>query len=200
MKKSSYFIAIICILYGMQACNQQKPNDTVRLAQEANNGHSVSSAVPDIGVPTPETFTNANFAVYVADDDLTEIGLGEIAIVNTLNPKIKEFSQAAINDHQKINKELSNLASKKGISLPPSPGMRNMKEIKRLSQKMGSNFDRHFINMMIELHEKDIRLFEMALENSTDSDIKAFANNNLPLIRNHLETAKSLKQARESKK
>lgn len=200
MKKLNYFIAVLIVLWGVQACNQEKRQDTVKLAEEANNGEKVISSLPDMEIYTQEAFTNADFAVKAADIGLTEVTLGQIALLNTFEQNIKDFGQMMLDDHKKINKELTELAVKKGITLPPSPGLKNVKKIKDINQDVGKDFDRHYIDMMMDLNKKDIKLFEMATKRATDMDVKNFAINTLPILKKHLEVAESLQKSMGTKK
>ena len=63
-----------------------------------------------------------------------------------------------------------------------------------LSELSGSDFDRKFIEEMIDEHEGDIRELERKAENAADPDLKAWATKTLPKMREHLERAKSIKE------
>lgn len=56
----------------------------------------------------------------------------------------------------------------------------------------GADFDRAFAKHMVAGHEKAIREFEAASASLQDSDLKEYADNTLPVLREHLQMAQSL--------
>ena len=56
----------------------------------------------------------------------------------------------------------------------------------------GVDFDRAFAKHMVAGHEKAIRKFEAASASLQDADLKEYAENTLPVLREHLQMAKSL--------
>ncbi|NEU07598.1 DUF4142 domain-containing protein [Flavihumibacter sp. R14] len=60
-----------------------------------------------------------------------------------------------------------------------------------LSQKSGAEFDREYMRMMVQGHIEAVSLFEQAAS-SRDADIKNFATNTLPVLRDHLQSAQTI--------
>ena len=56
----------------------------------------------------------------------------------------------------------------------------------------GADFDRAFAKHMVAGHEKAIRKFEAASASLQDADLKEYAENTLPVLREHLRMAQSL--------
>jgi len=46
----------------------------------------------------------------------------------------------------------------------------------------------------VKKHEATIDMFEKAANDSKDSDLKTFINNTLPKVREHLDSAKSIRK------
>ncbi len=76
--------------------------------------------------------------------------------------------------------------------IPPTPGADHQHHVDELKTKKGADFDKAYISMMVQDHEEDIRKFEQASQNAKDADTKAFASKTLPILRQHLEMAKSI--------
>ena len=64
-------------------------------------------------------------------------------------------------------------------------------KLNMLGQKSGAEFDRAYIDMMVDGHSKAIQLYEKASK-SSDSDISTFATKMLPTLKQHQERAKTL--------
>ena len=63
----------------------------------------------------------------------------------------------------------------------------------------GAEFDRMYVEHMVKDHEKDIKEFEKESSKGEDSDVKSFAEQTLPKLREHLQTAQGLVQATGAK-
>lgn len=61
-----------------------------------------------------------------------------------------------------------------------------------LSNLTGTEFDQAFVRKMIADHEMAVSNFEAGQRSVSDSDIKAFIAGTLPMLRAHLNTARSL--------
>jgi predicted outer membrane protein len=64
-------------------------------------------------------------------------------------------------------------------------------KLNMLGQKSGAEFDRAYIEMMVNGHMKAIELYENASK-SADTDVSSFAAKMLPTLREHHEKARSL--------
>jgi putative membrane protein len=67
-----------------------------------------------------------------------------------------------------------------------------------LSSLTGDAFDRRFLEMMVENHQKSVEKFESMQSKVSDSDLRKFISDTLPTLREHLQTAKSLQSKTSS--
>lgn len=198
MKKLIY-LAVVLMAALMQNCNNQ-PKDSVSMAKDANNKNDSVVNVDAIVVGLDEfktpisVYSDADFAVEAADGGILEVQLGKMAETKASHQDVKDYGKLMVDDHTKINNELTILAKRKDILLPPTPSNKNINLIKKLNKKMGRDFDKNYINHMVSDHKKDINLFEEASKNTIDKDIKAFAVKTLPILRSHLAAAKIVKE------
>jgi putative membrane protein len=94
-----------------------------------------------------------------------------------------------VQDHGQANEKLMAIAEKKSIQLPqelPEDAQQKYDELQQLSD---AEFDRAYMDEMVQDHEKDIGLFEQQAESGEDPDLRAFAEETLPTLREHLELA-----------
>src|SRR5690606_30640297 len=112
-------------------------------------------------------------------------------------PKVKEFAKHMVEDHTKANEELRSLASSKGVELPDGPSLLQKGKSKlMLSTADGEDFDRRYMDSMgITAHEDTIELFEKAVKEAEDAEVKAFAQKTLPKLQEHLKMAQEIQQS-----
>lgn len=190
MKKLSV-IAAACVAFSVfQACNDESP-DAIKSANESNEiKHDSAENTGEMNAPVDEK--DSKFAVEAASGGMLEVQLGELAQQKATSQRVKDFGAMMVRDHSKINDELRSLAGMKNVTLPPAPGEDHMDHIKSLTGKSGKAFDKDYVNLMVDDHEKDIKAFEDASNNAKDADIKAFATKTLPTLRVHLDSIKAI--------
>lgn len=169
----------------LQACGGgtgARHDDAVDSAQAVND---TTAAVDE---------ESADFAVKAASGGMMEVQLGDLAQTNAAGTRIKEFGNMMVRDHSKANDELKTLAATKNITLPDSVGEDHKKHIDDLKKKTGTEFDRAYIDMMVDDHKEDIDMFDKAANNLKDPDLKAFASRTLPTLRAHLDSARTIQE------
>jgi putative membrane protein len=111
------------------------------------------------------------------------------------NADVKQFAQHMVDDHSKANESLIALAQRKNIKLSSEMGEEHQKTYKRLEKLSGAKFDKAYMKDMVQDHEKDVKEFEEASnDKSKADDIRAWAREQLPVLRNHLQMAKDIEK------
>jgi putative membrane protein len=131
-----------------------------------------------------------SFIEKAAKDGLEEVEISRVVADRTSNPRIKEFAQMIVSDHETANDALATLASNRGVSLPAKGN-----ESSRWEKKDAKDFDMDYLNKMISDHEENVRLFEKEAKDGEDPDTVAFARKILPHLQRHLEQASDLKKS-----
>ena len=182
MKKLSLMMMIALAACMFQACSGNK--DSAETADSINAERDSANAV-EAGVAADEG--DAKFAVDAANGGMAEVALGKLAEGKAVNAKVKEFATMMVADHTKANDELMALAQSKNITLPQAVSSDKQATMDNLTKKSGSDFDKAYVDQMVDDHKKTISLFEDASKNAKDADIKAFVDKTLPTLRTHLE-------------
>jgi putative membrane protein len=195
MKKWSLFLMIAASTWAFQACNDN--NDAVKNANEANEEKQDSSnmnkdTVASTTSTTPVNEDDSKFMVEAASGGMMEVQLGQLAQEKAKSQRVKDFGSMMVRDHSKANDELKSLAATKNVTLPATPGDKQQKHINDLSKKTGSDFDKAYMNMMVDDHKDDIDAFEKCANKGTDADVKSWASKTLPVLRTHLDSAKAV--------
>jgi putative membrane protein len=131
-----------------------------------------------------------SFARDAAIGGMTEVELGRLAVQKSSNEKVKEFGQKMIDDHSKAGDNLKSVAAKANITLPPDLDAKHRAMVNRFSKMSGTEFDRMYVRDMLTDHESDVAAFEKEASGGSNPDLKTFANDTLPTLRDHLRMAK----------
>jgi|SRR5690554_1515930 len=194
MKKPLLILLFAAGAFCIQSCGPSTNNsadDSVEHAMEQNE-QSMDRQETTIGV---QDDNDSDFAVKAADSGLAEVNASEIAQQKAQDQRVKDFAAMMVQDHTKANEELKGIAANKNITLPTAPGEDHLSKISDLNSYTGADFDREYMDLMVDNHEKAVSLFEDAAEDAEDAELKAYAAKTLPALRKHLEQAKALEEA-----
>jgi putative membrane protein len=187
MKKLSLMMMMALAALSFQACTGSK--DSPETADSVNAERDSSNAV-EAGMASDES--DAKFAVDAANGGMAEVALSKLAQGKAATAKVKEFANMMVADHSKANDELMALASTKNITLPSAVGTDNQAKMDELAKKSGSEFEKGYIEIMVDDHKKAVDLFDDASKNAKDADIRAFAAKTLPTLKAHLDHVNAL--------
>src|SRR5215471_7490278 len=118
----------------------------------------------------------SQFLSRAMEMNTAEIRMAELAVDKTQNPNLKDFAQMVIRDHNQALARLRNLRDNRlassvagkteidqkttksiaDVSLTPQDQL----TLDRLSKLLGADFDREFMNAMIQDHREAIRVLE----------------------------------------
>jgi putative membrane protein len=150
-----------------------------------------TTSTPARGVP-PRHDDRA-FVLEAGPGGLAEVELGKLAAQKGQSADVKRFGQRMVSDHSKANAELKKLAASKGITLPAEMNAEQKAERDKLAKLSGPEFDREYMALMVEDHDKDVAAFEEEAKDGSDPDIKSFAAKTLPTLQEHQRMSKEIK-------
>src|SRR6266404_2970416 len=126
---------------------------------------------------------DVNFIQKAAGGGAQEVENGKMAEKQGKSAEVKSIAARIVADHTRLNKELTALANRKGVTF-------NTGGVK--AQNLGTgDFDRLYLKWLEEVHRADIADFERAAKSADDSDLKAWAAKALPTLKQHLAMAQS---------
>lgn len=161
--------------------------------EEADSANKVDRKAADSTGAYSADEATSKFLVRAADGGKAEVRMAELASGKSSRDDVKKFSAMLIEHHNQANERVKTLATERKVILPDSLSEDKMKAYQDLSDKNGKEFDRKYINVMIDDHQNDIKVFEEAVEKSGDDQVRSFAQSTLPLLRSHLDSLKVLK-------
>jgi len=170
------------------SCSQQERND-----YRGTSLKKVDSLADKMEADSGKlTVQDRQFVTATALDGMTEIEAGKLAKQKSADTAIQSFGSLLITQHQQLVKDLKTMLNYRDIKLPTSLDKSHQDKIDALSSKSGREFNRVFLQQMIEDHKNAVNMFNEAGGHAKDVQIQAFANKNLPIIKNHLQIANEL--------
>lgn len=130
------------------------------------------------------------FISSIAASGAAEVVDGKIAQQQG-SGSVKNVASRIVNDRSQNNKELLDLAKKKGLGL-------GVDKIKARPWNK-SNFDKQYIDTVTRDYESDIGLLQKASQSGDDKDVKAWASKTLPMMKQHLAMLKGTKGSAKAK-
>ena len=199
MKKQTFIIALTtlscwCIL----ACNDAGNGDTGGTGDTASDAADTSTA-PSTATQSsaPADSATTMFMTKAASGGVMEVQLGQLAQQQGQSQRVKDFGAMMVRDHGKANDELKSLASAKNVTLSDSLTAEHKRHVTSLQNKKGAAFDKAYMSMMVQDHQKDIQEFEKASNNLSDGEVKAFATRTLPVLKAHLDSATAINRGKQ---
>lgn len=186
MKKTIIGYALISATWIAAGCGQHARQDSMANADSTNSAHDSA----DKKYPAPwgheVSGDDAKFAVSAANGGMAEVELGKLAQQKAQSAQVKDFGAMMVQDHSKANAALMDLAKSKNIALPDSISADEQKLKADLSAKSGADFDKAYVQAMLDDHKKDIKEFEQASKIVKYPEMTAFINQTLPVLKKHL--------------
>ena len=141
---------------------------------------------------------------HVHHINLMEIDMGTSA-KKVATAKVKKYGAMLVTDHTKSDKDLAALGKKKGVAkLPDAPVAATDAEKKDHEEMMakmatlktlkGAEFDKMYLQMMVEGHDKELAKNDTLLASATDADVKALLEKRKTTLQKHADGARALQK------
>ena len=131
------------------------------------------------------------FLEEAAKGGLAEVEMGQLASERGESPEVKQFGQRMVQDHGKANDQLKQLAQSKGIEIPTQTDKSHQKKMEKLQKLNGAQFDKQYMDDMVKDHKKDVKDFDKEARKAKDPDVKNFAAQTAPTLKEHLQMAQA---------
>lgn len=137
---------------------------------------------------------NQAFVTQALSTNKFEVAAGTLAQMKSKNTQVLQLAGHIVKDHSAIGVDLTDLAKSMELAVPTGIEQQDQTNINILGLLTGTAFDKEFIRMMVESHEKAIPLFQQASGNTgvPAADLRHFAENKVPMLQQHLNEAKAL--------
>lgn len=201
MKKISLLFMTVVAAWSFQACNNEASRDASETVDNVSDdvkegANDVKEGANDVKEGAQNSMAmkedDTKFMMKAASGGMMEVELGQMAQQKAQSQRVKDFGAMMVRDHTKANNELKALAANKNVSVPAAMTEEHQGHVNGMRDKTGKDFDKAYMSMMVDDHEKDVNDFSNESNNGSDAEVKAFAAKTLPVLRAHLDSAKSL--------
>jgi putative membrane protein len=153
--------------------------------------HFAATPIVDTVRPSEQAFLET-----ALDRSRREMRLAELALNQAANSDVRAFALQLSSEHRSLSESLEGLLRKKGVAVPATPEG-PIENYQRLTEMTGADFDREFVNMMAKLHDELVTLFEQAIADAKDAEVREMVGRQLPILRDHRNRLAELKKVFE---
>lgn len=161
-----------------------------------NPANPVAATIPQPPAPTATVSAADNsFALQAARSDLFEVTSSQLALQKARTPAVRAYAQQMVDQHSQSTQDLNRLVAAKGISVPQPPGLEPVQQqAVGLLQNLGPGraFERAYLSGQVTGHSATVQSYEQQVALGTDPEMKAFAQQYLPHVQQHLVEARRL--------
>ena len=184
----------------LAACKAENTSGEPETATTVTTGQSIQQTGTATATTTGSTGGGMSAMTpedkeFVSDagmDGMFEVQAGNLALQKAQSAEVKSFAQRMVTDHGAANVELAQLATTKGLAIPTELGGDAKSMYEHLNGLSGAEFDKSYMQHMVEGHNKDVAEFEKVSTTGSDADLKAWAGKTLPTLQQHQQLAKDI--------
>ena len=155
----------------------------------ATNGHAQTGKA---------SAADQSFIKEAIQGDLAQVNMGKLAQEKGQSEAAKQFGQMLEQDHGQHLQKAKDSAQQLGVSPPIEPNAKQKKMYDQLSKLSGAQFDKQFAQHMIMDHKEDIGKYEKKAKSK--GPLAQFAEQTLPTLQKHLQTAERLAEQKSSQR
>jgi putative membrane protein len=172
MRYLTGLIVVLITLFFVQSCESNK---------RANN-YNNKALVDDSGMLFLKNGTEASLATVKASG---------LAISNSKNQQVIQFAKAMIDDHTLLADNLRKLEIDNFVTSNDTINANHQQVITALAQRKAADFDKAYMELVVNQHEQEIALFKTAALNK-NPNVSDFAHKNMSSLQAHLDSAKMI--------
>jgi putative membrane protein len=138
--------------------------------------------------------TAQQFATTAASSNMFEVESSKLAQKQAQRADVKSFAEKMIQDHTKASKDLEAAAKKAGIQVPAGMEQQHQAMLQSLQGIQRPNFDTSYIQAQFQAHDEAVQLFSSYSQSGDNAELKRFASEKLPTLKQHHSAVEKLKQ------
>jgi predicted outer membrane protein len=152
--------------------------------------NTTSNATSNTAAALP--VASAEFLATAHQSGLAEIAVARLAAERATNPEVRRFAQMLVADHTMSNASISQLLQSQNARPNTTATQEQSAAQQRLAALTGAEFDRAYLALNLEAHQRSVLLFMKQVQGGTNAQALSYARNMLPLLQTHLAMTEEL--------
>jgi len=141
---------------------------------------------------TLDSLSDTAFVREAIAGNLLEVRLGRAAQQRASSPAVKQFGQRMFTDHTTMGNEWSALISRNRLPVKVALDQAQEQQASQLERLSGAEFDRTYMNTMIQDHQQDVQTFQSRGLSARAANVRQLAERGLATIQQHLSMAQQV--------
>jgi putative membrane protein len=196
MKRVKLIIKFMFFGIVMLSCNDNKETTTEETTTVDTSHQTMdTTSIATSSVTMPLAKEDSSFILEASMGGRMEVEFANYAQTRAKNQRVKDFAAMMIRDHSQANQELKNFAASRNFAFGDTIGHKNEGHLKKLLTP-GINFDKTYMQLMVNDHKEDVSKFEKAAGEVKDPQLKSWVEKTLPVLKVHRDSAVSINKAK----
>ena len=122
-----------------------------------------------------------------------EVALGKLAQEKSTNSDVRDFGERMAQDHAAMGDHIQQWASSKKVKIVNKEADSSDVALKKkLESLSGAEFDKAYMDAMLDDHKKDIAGLQKFIAKESESDFKKLLSDSLLVMENHMRVAQNV--------
>ena len=134
-----------------------------------------------------------SFVRKTANSSLMEVQVSQLVLQKASSQQVKDFAYMMVQDHSVINLKLQSAVKNSKIDIPTTLDSEFQNKIDKVNKETGNEFDKSYMDLMVNDHKENIKNLEEASTKVTDPDLKNWIENTLSELKSHLDNAERIR-------
>ncbi len=162
-------------------------------ACNSNPGNQLASTVPSPQTLPSVSAGDQKYLEQAASADMFEVQSSQLALQRSRDARTRRYAQRALDDHTMSSRQMAQLAQANGVMLPTGMGPEQQRAYAAI-ENTRRIFDSEYFRQQGLAHQAAISNAESEVSSGYNNDVKKFAADSLPTLREHLEMAQEGRQ------
>lgn len=142
------------------------------------------------GTTAGQTLSAADFVTKAAIGNQFEIQSSELARDRIRSDQVRQFADRMIRDHRAAGDRLKTAAGNRTV--PSRLDEAHQQKLEQIRSAGENRTDRVYIDLQVQAHRDTVAMFDRYVQNGDDPRLKQFAQQSLPSLREHLQSAEQV--------
>jgi putative membrane protein len=177
----------ICASAALAGCGYFGGDDRAERTSAASGGQTRTAQSA-----SQPALSASSFIQQAAMIDMAERQMAQLAQQKAQSEEVRRYAAQMLEDHGQSTQRLMRLAEQKNVTPPSSLDQQHRATAQRLEGLSGAQFDREYMQVQVQAHQKALDLYQRAAQQGTDREIQQFAQTLTPTLQQHLAEARQV--------